>query len=252
MNEKKKMYVILAVIAAILVLIPTLILIANKKDQEYLDKIKEKMNGTEPTAIYIARPTCYYCNMLKPITEELKKDYQLDYYEINTDDISNSLLEKVLKLLKVESSSFGTPYIAIVQNGKVIGEQRGYANEASTFEVFKKYGIISKEANLWYVPMTQADFLTKMPESDKKYVFIGNDQESETHAMKSVLKEVAQTAGKQIYYLEIGSEESIDDLMKALGMEKTSFSTPLLISIENGQIVKADANSQSAYESFLK
>lgn len=252
MNEKKKLYIIIAVIAIILILIPTIILISNQQDQKYLDQLDEQLNRSEPTLVYVERPGCYFCNLLKPITDELKEDYQLTYYDINSSQLPSRLLDKVLKRIGVEDlQNFGTPYLAIVQNGKVLGRQAGYANEKTIFEFMKSYGFI-KDGQLWYQSMTEEEFMNALPKSDKKYVFFGSDQISETLSMKRVLKELVKTTGKKIYYVELGNEKVSADVAAAFGLTVETFTPPKLIAIENGVITTAEANSKTAYENLLK
>lgn len=250
--EKRRLSILLGAIALILVIIPLVILVGNKEDNKYLDEIKEVMNKNQPQVIYISRPTCHFCNLLEPLTNELQKDYSLAYHKINSDEISGSLLNKVLKQLEIDSNTFGTPHMTVVQNGKILGQLAGYDNEANTFAFFQKYGVISADKKLWYTPMSQDELKSSLTTDGVKYVLIGNDREETTLTAKSLLKEIVSSTSQNLYYVELGNESKVDTTATLLGITSTELKLPILIKIENGQIIKADKNTKEAYQEFLK
>lgn len=92
--------------------------------------------------IYIGRPTCGYCQKLAPILDELKSEYGFDYYYINTDEISSAELQAILIKLNIDYTTFGTPYLAVVNNNKVISRQPGYVEKDILREFLKESSII--------------------------------------------------------------------------------------------------------------
>lgn len=92
--------------------------------------------------IYIGRPTCGYCQKLVPILDELKNEYGFDYYYINTDEISSAELQAILIKLNVDYATFGTPYLAVVNNNTVISRQPGYVEKEVLREFLKESNII--------------------------------------------------------------------------------------------------------------
>ena len=106
------------------------------------------MSSDTPQVIYLTRPTCSYCILLEPITDDLKKEYNLNYNIVNVDEISNSQLNRILKLFNRTIDTFGTPYLVIVKDGEVIAEQSGFADEDVIFDFFQNNGIINASEKL--------------------------------------------------------------------------------------------------------
>ena len=123
MNEKKKLVIVLAVIASLIIAIICLSAIGNKESKSIYEKFTEKFNGTENTLVYIGRPTCGYCSLLEPSLQDMKERYNFEYVYINVDEINSKYLNKIAKDLQM--TSLGTPYLAIVSNGKVVATQNG-------------------------------------------------------------------------------------------------------------------------------
>lgn len=62
--------------------------------------------------VYFGAPWCKDCKFAKPILEELEKKYQnIDFYEINVDDIPNARDEYTIRHI---------PTILFLKNGKEI------------------------------------------------------------------------------------------------------------------------------------
>lgn len=252
MNEKSKLRLVIAIMISIIVLVPTIILISEKENRKYISDLKEVVNGTTPTVIYLARPTCHFCTLLKPITNNLKDTYGISYHEINTDNISSTLLKKILKVLDIQTSEFGTPYLAIVQNGSVIGRQSGYDNEANTFNFFKTHGVINSEQNLWYEATTMEQLKSKKESNEKTFVLIGSDREEETLETKELLKTFAKDNSVAVSYLEIGSLTDTKELETLTNLTSEQLKHPVFIRMENGTIQAASANTKEAYLNLIK
>lgn len=143
MNEKKKLYIMLGGIICVILLIVVVSVISSLSIKKTLTEIDEKMQSRDIQIFYLSRPTCHYCTLLKPVTDTLKEEFQLNYNEINTDHYTNAQLKKILNRLDVKIASFGTPYIVLTQNGKIIDSLNGYADENVVFEFFQKNGLIA-------------------------------------------------------------------------------------------------------------
>lgn len=252
MNENRKLRVIIAVLISILVLVPTIVLFGDKKNKEYIDNLKEIMEKSTPTVFYIARPTCYYCNLLEPITTGFKESYGINYHMINTDEISSTLLKRILKLLDIETDKFGTPYLAIVQNGQVIGRQSGYDNEQNTFSFLQEYGIIDNSQKLWYQTMSTEQLSSAKENSNKTYILIGNDREEATRNAKEILKSIVNETSVTIYYVEIGGLSSTSTIETATGFTAEQLKQPIFFATENGNITAASNNTKEAYTNLIK
>ena len=111
---------------------------------EVVKSFIEVFNSSSKRLVYIGRPTCTFCQKLSPILEEVTKEYNIDYYYINTDEIQSNELAAILLKLGRKTSTFGTPYLAIVQNGEKIGEQPGYVEKEGLIEFFEKNGLVEE------------------------------------------------------------------------------------------------------------
>ena len=111
-------------------------------DNEVVKAFIDVLNSSSKRLVYIGRPTCTYCQKLSPILEEVSKEYNIDYYYVNTDEITSEELAAILEKLGKTSSKFGTPYLAVVQNGEKIGEQPGYIEKEGLIVFFKKNGLV--------------------------------------------------------------------------------------------------------------
>ena len=105
---------------------------------------RKALNSSEPKIIYMGRPTCEWCNKFKPGLDNLAEQYNIEFVYVNTGSISDSELNKVFTALGINGNEFGTPYMAIVKNGKKIAEQAGYISEAPLFDFFQQNGFIGE------------------------------------------------------------------------------------------------------------
>ena len=140
MNEKKKLYIVLGIVLLVIALMGILLYDSHKQKEGIYQEFSNAYNGTENTLVYIGRPTCGYCSLLSPNLEEMADRYKFDYIYLNTDEINSSIMQKVLKDLGL--TSVGTPYLAIVSNGKVVARQNGYTDYDVTFKFLQENGII--------------------------------------------------------------------------------------------------------------
>lgn len=103
------------------------------------------LNSSEPQLILLARPSCSWCQEFLPGLDNLKEQYGFDYVYANTDEIGETELNDILSYMKIDSNTFGTPYLSVVQDGKRIAEQPGYIPEKELFEFLKTNGFISED-----------------------------------------------------------------------------------------------------------
>ena len=118
-----------------------------------IDEYLEKMNGSEKSIIYIARPTCSWCQKQTPILKKVASEYKLTVYYLNTQDFYDSELndynEKGHKLIDSvpkfkEEGGFGTPGTIIVQNGTVVDGAYGYVEAKELESLFSRNGLINE------------------------------------------------------------------------------------------------------------
>lgn len=176
--EKKKVFIIIGVILAIILLIAcstigektgtsndlnntsndasTIVANAQKesnavKDSEKkdftqidVDKYLDYYKGEENTLILIARPTCHYCQIAEPIIQNIAYKYDININYLNTDEFKDDDQEKLVNSDDTFTNGFGTPLLLVVSNNKIVDSVDGLTDNAHYTEFFKKYGYIKE------------------------------------------------------------------------------------------------------------
>ncbi len=254
MNEKKKLLVLLG-LAILLAIVIVIIYIVNAiTTKQLLKDIDKTMKSEEVQIFYLARPTCYYCNLLKPVTDTLKEEYDLTYYEINTDNYNKNQLKKIIKHFGVDFETFGTPDLIITQNGKVIDEHGGYADENIIFDFFQSNGVISSDATLAFQYIDYDTFKNMWNNGEKHLIMIGETGETSLTA-RNTLKSLISQYGFTISYMDIaesGETEGYTELLEMIGhVDQVTY--PILMVVENGTILaETNQTTKETYEEFLK
>lgn len=120
----------------------------SKKEQKDLNNISideylALKSGSELSVIYIARPTCGYCQKEEPIVKNLAYLYEgLKINYLNTDELSEDDFNKLTSSDDFFSSGFGTPTIILVKDGNIVDSSRGYHTKAELVEFFQKNELI--------------------------------------------------------------------------------------------------------------
>lgn len=253
MNEKKKLYIIIGIIVALATIIVGIVVASTISNQKMLKEIDDKINSEETQIFYLARPTCHYCVLLEPITDQLKQDYHLEYNHINVDDLTTSQLTQILKKFGTSTSTFGTPYIVITKNGKVVGEQNGYSDENILFELFQKNGLIGDSEKLPLNYINYETFQTKWNSEDKSVIMIGQTGQASIAARKHI-QSIVKENHLDVSYMDIsatGNNETYSELLKTIG--QTNMDKPILIIVQNGKILlETNESTEEAYRQFLK
>lgn len=250
MNEKKKALVVMALLTVLLMTILGVIIISLIQSSEKLDEIRKVMNSKEPKIIYLAKPTCYYCNLIEPITSSLEEEFDLEYYHINTGELSNLELEKVLKIIGIDLNTFGTPYIAVVQEGKIIGEQVGYTDENVLFNLFKEHSLIDENASLNMNYIRDLDLVFNQDE--ERLLLIGESGDTASDDARIILRKLAREYNFEVSYFDatnLQDSTEYDTLLNKLDIDKL----PILVIVKNGNVISNITDiSKLSYEKFLK
>ncbi len=248
MDEKKKALVVL-VISAVLVIIAIIAIVSSLiTSGKKIDELKDVMDSKEAKIVYLAKDSCYYCNLLEPITTSMKEEFDLDYYNIDTSELSSAELAKILKILDIDYDAFGTPYIVIVKDGEKVDEHVGYTDEDVLFDLFKSNGLISEDKTL---NMTYLDEIDSTIDSDSSsLVLIGASGDTASIEARITLRKLAKENSIDIKYFDtskLTDEDEYSNLLSKLDVE----SLPVLVKFENGNVVSKE-ETISEYETYLK
>lgn len=250
MNEKKKAVIVLCGLSLLLVIIIVSVVLSLIESNKKIEEIKTIMSSKEAKIVYLEKESCYYCNLLKPITDSLEEEFNLEYYKIDTNELSNIELAKVLKTLEIDYENFGTPYIVIVKDGKKIDEHVGYTDEDVLFELFKDNKIINESESL---NMTYIDEVDSMFNSNNSaLLLVGESGDENSIAARIELRKIAKENSLDIKYFDISKltdNNKYSILLSKLDVEEL----PVLVKIENGVVVSKESEMTNLkYETFLK
>lgn len=117
-----------------------------QKDLENIniERYLELKEDSSKSIIYIARPTCHYCEIQGPIIKNIAYERDMNIYYLNTDEMSAEESTKLIQSDDTFKDGFGTPCTVVVGEDKVIGKLEGLADKNSMIEFFKNNGMISE------------------------------------------------------------------------------------------------------------
>lgn len=92
--------------------------------------------------IYIARPTCSYCQMQEPIVKNLVYLYNINVNYLNTDELDEDGFNQLIASDEYFNEGFGTPLILLVKDNKIVDKAPGYHSKNELITFFQNNGII--------------------------------------------------------------------------------------------------------------
>ena len=96
--------------------------------------------------IYVARPTCSFCQKQEPIVKQILNSYDVEINYLNTDNLSSQDLNDFINSYDVFNGgeNFGTPTFLIVGDKKIKDSIIGYSEQANLIDFFTKYNLIKE------------------------------------------------------------------------------------------------------------
>ena len=254
MSESKKMLIIIGVLVFIVLGIFGFALAENKKSEELYNQFEAAFNSGDNKLVYIGSSTCGYCSLLNPSLNDMKQRYEFDYLYIDASEINKNYLNKILEKLGLES--LGTPYLAIVANGRVIDEQKGYSDYDITFEFLQENKIISEDAELLLNYIDYEEYEKLLNSNEKSVIVVGQSTCSYCIQAKLTLNDIAEEKGVKINYFNVSyiSEEEGKKFEDSLDYFQGSWGTPVMIIVQDGKLVDIVEQmvSKSEYIDFLE
>jgi predicted bacteriocin transport accessory protein len=111
-------------------------------NEDASDDWKAAFESNERQLIYLGRPSCSWCNKLRPELNNMGDKYGVEFVYINTDKTSQDDMNTIFSKLGIDGQKFGTPYLVIIENGKKVAEQVGYVEEETLFKFLQDNDII--------------------------------------------------------------------------------------------------------------
>ena len=109
---------------------------------EYLD-LKE---GNNAAIIYVARPTCHYCQEMEPIVKNIVYEYGITVNYLNTDELDDEGQAKFIKSDDYfdKKGGYGTPMLIIVKDDEFVDVLEGLTTKDTAVQFFKDNGLIEE------------------------------------------------------------------------------------------------------------
>lgn len=109
---------------------------------EYLDLLKDD----EASIIYVARPTCHYCQEMEPIVRNVVYEYNVKVNYLNTDELDDEGQADFIKSNDYfdEKGGYGTPMLIIVKDNDFVDVIEGLTDKDTVVNFFKDNGIIEE------------------------------------------------------------------------------------------------------------
>lgn len=237
MNESKKMLIVVGVVVFAVLGIFGFALTESKASEKMYNDFEAAFNGSENKLVYIGSSTCGYCQLLNPSLEDMKERYQFDYLYIDAAEISSGYLKKILT--ELELSNLGTPYLAVVSNGKVVDTQNGYSDYDITFEFLQDNKIIAEDQELLLNYIDYEEYEKLLKSDEKNVIVVGQSTCSYCVQAKITLNEIVEENDITINYLNISylTEEEGEKFESSLDYFEGSWGTPIMMIVKDGKIV---------------
>ena len=109
---------------------------------EYLDLLK----GDEASIIYVARPTCHYCQEMEPIVKNIVYEYGIEVNYLNTDELDDEGQADFIKSNDYfdEKGGYGTPMLIVVKDDEFVDVLEGLTDKDTAVNFFKDNGLIEE------------------------------------------------------------------------------------------------------------
>ena len=153
MNKKQKLQLAILIILMILLIgfliFKTTVFIKEyleqrKKSEEIVEEFNELYEKGDLQVILFASKYCAFCKKFIPVLDEIKNEYGIDYYQLDITEVFKEELNSIFDKLGVESK--GVPYLVVLQDKKVIKDQRGAQTKKFMIEFFKELDLIKGES----------------------------------------------------------------------------------------------------------
>ena len=262
MNEEKKLYILLGIVAAVIILLFGINFINERNSQKYLEKFEETLVLENQQMILLAREGCSYCQMFTPLLDYMAEKYGFEYLYVDTDELTQKTLSSVLEKLDIDEDDFGTPHLSLVQSGKVLDEIAGYVDEQKLLAFLQKHGYADENATLPINYLTFESYKETIQSSTPEVIVVGQSSCGYCMMIKPVLISIADKYNVKINYLNMtdlnnleNSKEVLTEFNNSLTyLKEEEWGTPLTLIVKEGKTI-AHLNgyaSEETYVEFLK
>ena len=109
-----------------------------------IDEYLDLKSDSDASIIYIARPTCYYCQQEEPIVKNIVYEYGVTVNYLNTDELDSDGLADLVQSDDYFSEGFGTPILMVVQDDEIVEVLEGLQERDTIVNFFTEHGFINE------------------------------------------------------------------------------------------------------------
>lgn len=262
MNEEKRLYILLGVVAAVIVLLFGMNFLNQYNSKKYLEKFEETLVKDDQQMILLAREGCIYCQMFTPLLDYMAEKYDFEYLYVDTDKLTDKALSTVLEKLDIEEDDFGTPHLSLVQSGNVISDIPGYADEQELLAFLKERKYADENATLPISYLTFDSYKEIIKSNTPQVIVVGQTSCSYCMKAKPALLSIADKYNVKINYLNMtdlsdleNSETILEEFNTSLTyLSEEEWGTPLMLVVQDGEVIGHSNGfvSEETYVNFLK
>ena len=241
-NKVKSVFLIFFMIGISIVLIFIAGSNGKKKNEEYetINNIADvALNSTGTIMVYLGGTTCEDCMIQSYQMRLFLSDYDLEYYYINLDGLSNSNTKKILSKLGL-SEDINLPTIAIYEDGNLTVSQSGLVGTNSLYNLFKNHNLISdKKLKMNYLSITK--YVEKIEEGTFTLA-VGSMKSSESIEFEETLWEIVDEYNADFNFIYVSNLNKAEGNLFESKLENFSeygVSIPSLLLVRNGKIENA-------------
>lgn len=262
MNEEKKLYIFLGILAIVIIGILGINYINEYNSKKYLEKFESAISGDEQKIVLVGRDNCVYCQLFTPLLDYMSEKYGFDYLYVNTNKITTKGLNGVLEKLKINKDEFGTPHLSLVKSGNIIDEIAGYVDENELLQFLKNNGYAPEDAKLPINDINYSEYKQIINSDTPQIIVIGQTGCKYCMLAKPALLSIASDYNVKINYFNMtslkesdNSDTLIEEFNSSLDyLNNEEWGTPLMLVVKNGEVISTSNGfvSKEVYIKFLK
>ena len=259
-RESKRLFIALGVIVLVIVALVVTSIFGKTKSKNTVLEVERLIKQESISAIYIMRDDCSYCKLNKS-NMDLISEYGLNYYNVNTNELTSDDLNQIINMLGIDPNNFGTPDFYIVGNGVVMDKLSGLSIFPELFKLVKKYELIPSDSELYLNYVTDYDSYKKVIKSNENaLIVLASSTCTYCQSEHPILSEIAKETGAKINYMYLDrailSQEEYDKFMGSMTWfnDNSDFGTPTTLIVKNKEVVSELSGYRTKDEmiSFLK
>lgn len=255
-SEEKRVLGLFGILLIIIGLYVLASIVDSVKINKLVNKVASLKAAEESHLIYLMKKDCSYCELNKENNESLKRDYGVDYLEIDVSKLGTKKRDDLLTSLGLNPDDFGTPTYVVTKNNEVINVLSGIQAFNVMFNELQNDGIIASDKKL-YLNYINYDGFKNILKSNKPEVVVFTS--TTCHfciSERPILEKIAEENNVKINWMYLNgsfnSQEEYDEFKTSLKwfVDNSDWGTPTTLIIQNGEAISA-LSGYREYDDFV-